>query len=168
MFLVGLAKDLGDGGPKTFMRYETALTLKCFKAQLSTPQEPSAFSHVPTARKIDSLFSHVRNCHCACVVATVDDLGSVDCEICKAYAVLHLKVHDGTCMKVADFTIQRERDQKRAKHIKQTLIQHTRGCKKEACTVCARVRAALAVPDDMQRCKAVVQAFAHLKALERV
>lgn len=151
------------------MRYETALTLKCFKAQLSTPQEPSAFSHVPTARKIDSLFSHVRNCHCACVVATVDDLGTVDCHVCKAYAVLHIKVHDGACMKLADCTIQRqERDQKRAKHIKQTLIQHTRGCKKEACTVCTRVRAAIRVQDNMQRCKEVVQAFAHLKALERV
>lgn len=150
------------------MRYETALTLKCFKARLSAPEKPIACPIVSTARKIDSLFSHVRNCRCACVVATVDDLGTVDCHVCKAYAVLHLKVHDGTCMKVADSTIQQhERNQKKAKYIKQTLIQHTRGCKKEGCTVCARVRAALAVPDNMQRCKEVVQAFSHLKALER-
>lgn len=151
------------------MRYETALTLKCFKAQLSAPEEPSAFLPVSTAHKVDSLFSHVRSCRCACVVATVDDLGSVDCQICKAYALLYIKVHDGGCMKLADCTIQRqERDQKRAKLIKQTLIRHTRGCKNETCTVCSRVRAALAAEDNMQRCKAVVEAFAHLKALERV
>ena len=72
------------------MRYETALTLKCFKARLSAPEEPIACPIVSTARKLDSLFSHVRSCRCACVVATVDDLGTVDRHVRKAYAVLHL------------------------------------------------------------------------------